>query len=299
MRLSGLSVAPILLLTSSLFGQHTPSAPPPPAPAPSVSSSSSSSTASSASATHYSAPSPSPSSSPSPVSVPASHASASSSSSPPAASHVSVSPSNSSMSSGKAPSPARSPESGSQRVISEEKIDGTEGRIVPAKRIGENPPEKEREAKPADPDLRRRICDNGPCKEPVVKPQPESDLRRRVCVNGTCGCPAGQVAGKGGCVAPAAEARAQQCEVGASWNGASCVYTQTECAGITGQAAALAAELRSIQAEMQAACFNDPSSQECYNANRHLEEARLRYRMLLNGAPSECRRGLADELSLL
>jgi hypothetical protein len=296
MRLSGLSVVAVLLFTSSLLAQHTTSAPAPsPAPSPVASASApspapsmSSSASSSASMSHASAPSP--------ASAPESHVSASPN---PVASHASVSASPSSVSS-VAAAPVRTSESGARRVDSQEKLDGTEGKIVPARRIGDDPPEKDHEAKPADPDLRHRVCENGACKEPVVaKPLPESDLRRRVCVNGTCPCGPGETAVKNGCVAAAAEVRAQDCQAGASWNGASCVESTTECASITGQAAALAAELRSIKAEMQNACTSDPSGSECSSTKGRLEDARVRYRMLVNGALPQCRTGLADESSLL
>ena len=261
MRLSGLSVVAVLLFTSSLLAQHTTSASSAPAtsPAPSISSNA----ASSASMSHASAPSPSPASAP--------------------VNHVSATPGPSPSSAGAART--SSPERASESV---------------ARRVDQNQPQKDHEAEPVDPDLRHRICEKGACKEPVVaKPVPESDLRRRVCVNGTCPCGPGETAGKNGCVAAAAEVRAQDCQAGASWNGTSCVFTQTECAGITGQAAALAAELRSIKAEMQNACTNDPSGSECSSTKGRLEDARVRYRMLLNGALPQCRTGLADESSLL
>jgi hypothetical protein len=303
MRLSGLSAVAVLLFastfTSTLFAQHTAStsSAPPPAPSPVVSTPApppappppaptmTSSGSSSASTSHASAPSPSPT----PASVPESHVSASSSS---AVSHPSVAPSPSTVSAAGSSPASRISAPEAHRLVSEEKINGTE-RIVGVPRVGDQS-QKELEAKPADPDLRRRVCVNGDCKEPVVKPAPESDLRRRVCLSGECGCAPGQVAGKGGCVAPAAETRAQQCQIGATWNGASCVQSTRECSGITAQAAALAAELRSIKAQTQAACTNDPYGPECNDAKQRLEEARMRYRMLLNGAPAECRSTLAD-----
>jgi len=160
--------------------------------------------------------------------------------------------------------------------------------------------EKNREAK-VDSDLRRRDCLSGDCKEKEKQPQaePESELRRRVCVNGACPCGPGEPVGKNGCVAPAVQARAQQCEVGSTWNGTSCEQATTDCASIRARAAALAEELRSVKAEMQAACTNDPNGSECENARVRMEEARQRYRMLMSGASAQCRSGLPDEISLI
>ena len=288
MRLSGLSTAAILLLTSTLFAQHTASAPAPspapstpvtaPAPAPPAPSpapSAASSASSSASMSHASAPAPSP------VSSPVSHVSSSPS---PVASHESVSSSPSNASATK----AASPEHGTQSV---------------ARRVDENSSQKDHEAKAFDPDLRRRICDDGVCKEkekePPAHPAPESDLRRRVCVGGECPCGPGEPAGKNGCVAPAVQARAQQCEVGATWNGTRCEKSTEDCASIRARAGALAEELRSIKAEMQAACTNDPSGSECENARQRMEDVRQLYRRLINGASAPCRAGLPDEISLI
>jgi hypothetical protein len=293
MRLSGLSAAAVLLLTSALCAQHTASAPstPPPTPAPSVAVSTpapppppppppsapppsvSSSAATSASASHVSSPSPSP------VSAPVFHSSPSPSSTP-APSHVSVNSPSSSVSSTKALSPEQASDSAARRVDTDQT-------------------DKNRQSK-VDSDLRRRECLNGACKEePQAKSEPESNLRRRVCVNGTCPCGPGEPVGKNGCVAPAEQARAQQCQVGATWNGTSCEQSTADCGAVRGQAATLAAELRSIKAEMQAGCDNDPSGSECENAKVRMEEARQRYRMLINGASAQCRAGLPDEISLI
>jgi hypothetical protein len=161
--------------------------------------------------------------------------------------------------------------------------------------------EKNRQAK-VDSDLRRRDCLNEACKEketPPVKPVPESDLRHRVCVGEACPCGPGEPVGKNGCVAPAVQARSQQCEVGATWNGIRCEQSTTDCASIRARAGALAEELRSIKADMQAACTNDPSGSECENAKQRLEGVRQQYRMLMSGASAQCRAGLPDEISLI
>ncbi len=316
MRLSSLAVAVILLFSSVVLAQHsstssTPSSPvpspapaaapssPPPAPAPSPSPSASSSAASSASAFHSSAPS-----SPSPASIPASHSSPMPSSS---ASHASGS-SSSNGSEVRTASPTRSP------TIS------NEGRIASSPRVGEIQPAKEKEEKEKDrkapePDLRRRICTNGACKEPEPNPE-QGDLRRRICTNGPCPCHAGQSSGKNGnCVATAASAKSapacqanefwngnscmagNRCQAGESWNGFEC-STPGQCAMFSSRASLLAMDARSAHRDMEAACNNDPYGQQCMLSTQSYDSALLSYQMLLNEAPVSCRTLLPDPLSL-
>jgi hypothetical protein len=169
-------------------------------------------------------------------------------------------------------------------------------KIAPAARIGETAPEKERVAKPGDPDLRRRICEDSACKEPAPKPEPpESDLRHPICPGGVCRCPAGETVGKGGCTAPAAQnQQAFQCPAGSWWNGGACIPSPRECASFTGRAELLLNELRSLEAEVRNVCSNDPSSTECRDAKIRRDEALQRYRMLQNETSQECR-GLLPE----
>jgi hypothetical protein len=332
MRLSSLVVAVVLLFSSAVFAQHSstgsapsspppspppsaaPSSPPPaaaPSPSPSTSSSSSASASSSPTVSHGSAPS-----SPSPVGVPASHAAPTPSSS---GGHASGSSSDSST--GRTASPVRSSDSGNGRVIPDEKLSGNAGRVVASPRIGEAPPTKEREkeSKTPESDLRRRICPNGPCKE--LEPPAGADLRRRICKDGPCvECPPGQSVGKNGaCVGtPSASATvSHQCLPDETWNGSACMPTgpcppsevwdgarcvartaTTECASIDARAAGLANEIRGIRAETQTACSTNPSGQQCSDLKQSYDGAVLRYRMLLDEAPVECRATLPDPLSL-
>ncbi len=337
MRLSSLMVAVILFSSSAVFSQHSssggaPSSPPsspapaaapsspPPSPAsspsPSVSSSAASSAASSASVSHSTPSSPSPVSS-------ASHAETMPS---PSASHVSGS---SSTHGGEArtASPVRPPNS------------GNEGSIVGSPRIGEVQPtkeirEKEKGSKVPEPDLRRRICTNGACKEPEPNPG-EADLRRRICPNGSCKeCPPGQSAGKNGnCVTtPAPPRTASACQANESWNGSICTGAASacqpneywngnacmagnrcqageswngfecanpgQCATFSSRAGLLAEEARSIRRDMEAACSKDPYGQECMRLTQSHDGAVLRYEMLLNEAPVSCRTMLPDPLTL-
>ena len=323
MRLSSLVVASILLFSITAFAQHTsssstPSSPPPapahssPAPAPSPPPSVSSSASSASSVTHSSAPSsPSPTSSPSAASPAASnHSSAGATQVPgstaaptsrePMASHPAAHP----------------PESEAVRAIPERKLPGDDSKIAPAQRIGGAP---EDEPKPAEPDLRRRICADGPCKE--TPPQPttgQPDLRRRICKNGPCvECPPGQSAGKNGTCAgtPTQNPAQNQCAPNGTWNGVSCVATDlcapteywngfqcvarsNDCASIDARAAMLANEIRGTHAQMQQACSSNPSGKECSELKQSYDGAILRYRMLMNEAPVGCRTSLPDPLSL-
>ena len=323
MRLSSLVVASILLFSFTAFAQHTsssstPSSPPPapahssPAPAPSPAPSVSSSASSASSVTHGapSSPSPSPSSSAAAPAV--------SSHSPAGATQVSGSTASPTPSGSMAShASAHPPESEAVRAIPERKLPGDDdSKIAPAQRIGGAP---EHEPKPAEPDLRRRICADGPCKE--TPPQPTSaqpDLRRRICKNGPCvECPPGQSAGKNGtCTGtPTQNPAHNQCAPNGTWNGVSCVATDVctpteywngfqcvarsnECASIDARAAMQTNEIRGIKAQMQHSCSSDPSGKECSELKQSYDGAILRYRMLMNEAPVGCRTSLPDPLSL-
>lgn len=312
MRLSSLSPAVILLLSTFAFAQHTASSnpsSPPPSPPPSAA----------PSPVHSSSPAPAPSPAPS---IP--HSSPPSTPAPSTAPVNHIAPSSTSFgnhSSGPATSePSRTapvahvPESNTGRVTSGERITG-EGRIVPAPRIGEGPPEK---IMPGDPSLRKRICVDGPCEEPRKEPTPPaSDLRRRICLNGPCTCPAGETASKGGCVASSTVNNeneqcgpgqvwnggscvvSTQCPAGENWNGANCATSSAECASIGGRAAILTSELRSISARVREACSQQPSGDECMARKSEQQGALQRYQMLLNEAGPTCRTGLPDPLALM
>lgn len=172
------------------------------------------------------------------------------------------------------------------------------------------------EAKPIESDLRRPICKGEDCKKPAPKPpEPapapvESDLRRPVCKGKACGCPPGELQGKnGGCVAAPTNnsacavgqvcaASTHQCSADAYWNGTSCVARQGDCATINSRAASLANEVRGARAQMQRACSNNSSEQDCSGLKQNYDGAVDRYRMLMNEAPTNCRSLLSDPLSL-
>ncbi|HKH98025.1 MAG TPA: hypothetical protein VJ999_02870 [Candidatus Sulfotelmatobacter sp.] len=167
--------------------------------------------------------------------------------------------------------------------------------------------------KSPDPDLRRPICKKGPCKKPAPPVVVESELRPP-CKGKGCPCPPGGAPGKnGGCVAAptnntcaagqywnggACVPSTHQCPANEYWNGASCVTRMNDCATIDARAASLANEVRGARAQMQNACSNNSSGQECGALKQSYDGAVERYRMLLNEAPVNCRGTLADPISL-
>jgi len=324
MRLSSLSLAAALLFSSIVFAQHheagsPPSAPPPSAApssataAPALSSAPSvSTTAPSAGASHGSAPS-------APANGAESRIAPSSSST---VSRGSITPPTESRSGATVASPTHEPRTDPGRLIPDQKVSG-ETRIVSAPRVGQDSPEKERVMKPGPPELRHRICDNGPCKEKGTEwkaDPPRSDLRHRICPAWGCGCPPGKTAGKGGCIAnsPVAQPFAQsadQCRAGETWNGAACtpsyncaaserwngvrcVASAEECAGVDGRAAILVDELRGLKAQIQEVCGQDPSGQDCQDLRLRQREALQRYQMLLTEAGPRCQATLEAPGSL-
>ena len=70
------------------------------------------------------------------------------------------------------------------------------------------------------------------------------------------------------------------------------------CANFEGRAALLVNELTGIKGQMQTACSQNQSGQECLDLTQQHEGALLRYRMLLNETPGACRSNLRDPLSL-
>ena len=214
----------------------------------------------------------------------------------PSGSHASGAAS-SDFSAGKTTPPSREPNSGS------------EGRIVGSPRIGETPAAKEKEKDPKLPesDLRRR-------REPEPTPG-EADLRRRVCEHEPCACPPGQSAGKNGSCGPAAPVNTAQtcqpnetwngsactlvnrCQAGESWDGAECVNL-SQCASYSSRAELQATEARGLRNQMEAACSQDPTGQDCVRLRQSHEGAVQRYRMLMNEAPLRCRTALPDPISL-
>lgn len=285
MRLSSFFLAAVLLFSSVAFAQHqagsTPSAPAPsaaPSPAPAAPTPAVSASAPSPTVSHSSAPS-----APSAARMPESHAAPATGST---FSHVS----------GSTPAEAHSggntaPKADPERIIPDQRISGESG-IVSAPRIGEKQAYKERDVKPAQPDLRHRVCNGEPCKEPAPKPEPgESDLRHPVCPNGHCPCAPGEKAGNGGCVVAAVTDPTTPCEAGSVRNGTSC---RADCSVLTSQAGNLIPELRSARRDRDEACRQDPAGTLCQQLDGHYHTTWAEYQNLWAGAAPECRTTLPD-----
>jgi hypothetical protein len=174
-------------------------------------------------------------------------------------------------------------------------------------------PFRKGEAKAVDSDLRRPICKEGPCKKPEPPVTVVSDLRPPTCTGKDCHCPSGGTPGKnGGCAAiptnttctpgqhwngTACMASPNQCPPNDYWNGAACVARLNDCASINARAAMLANDVRSAKSQMQNACLNSSSGQECGELKLTYDGAIDRYRMLQTEAPVNCRNMLAEPLS--
>jgi hypothetical protein len=313
MRLSGLSIFAVVLASSLAFAQHhdagsAPSAPPsPPAPVqstPAPAPVSAPSPAPSAPsipapvATHSTMPSPAPApSAPENRIAPAPTHVAPSAPTPPSAPNAPSTP-RTGMTSEKTFSPSRAP--GAERVVPDTKISG-ENRIASSPRIGEDPQKKKEDgAKLGDPELRRKICLDGPCRESQTSTG-ESDLRRHLCIDGHCNCSNGETATNKGCV-PTQVLMDQNpplaCPAGQYSNGDVCVSSAAACASVNGQASSYATELRGLRSQMDQACQQNSSGQECADLRMHWRQKLLLYRSLWDGARTECRGRLADPASL-
>ena len=294
MRLSSLSLAAVLLLSLVALAQHhdTPAPAPPPPPPPPVA-----------------APSPAPSFTPSVPSIPAAPASRATAPSAP--------------SSPAPPAPAAHAPDMNHAVPEQRITDEEKGQAALRTSEEEHPgvtakdvPEKEKEAKAADPDLRRGICGDKPCEQPEPKPvEPEKDGKhRRPCVKEPCACPPGDRTPEGGCVATVVENNAARCQPGQvwsggaciaiscppneSWDGTRCVPLMDQCAATAGAAARLIEQLRALKAEMTQACMQDPAGQTCLDLTQRHELLRQEYRLLWNQASPICRSRLPEPDSL-
>lgn len=298
MRLSGLTLAVVLLFSSLSFAQHSAATSPAPSPAPAAAPSP---------ATH-SAPAAAPSAASSAPSV--SHTSMPSA---PASASMPVSHSAPVVNSSPAMSNSRSVESNAvrtapaahapepERVRPSQKI-SDEGRVVPALRIGEKPPERAPEKNPPESNLRRPICQGENCKEPVKRPEPpESDLRRPVCLNGHCPCTQQQAAGKEGC-ATAVVTPDTSCAPGSSWNGSSCIESsvcpagqvrrgascEPDCSMVTALAQSRVPDVRSARQRRDEACRQNPSGTDCAESDGRYQATLNEYRNIWASAPIGC-----------
>ena len=321
MRLSSLFCTAVLLVPSLVLAQHTSgAASTPSSPAPSAAPSLA------PPPPHTEAPSPAPTAS----SMSASHTSMPESHVTPSPSSPAHIPSSTSigLNSGQATGAPHASQPETRGIVPEQKISG-ESRIVPAPKIGERPVEKEPEAKREEPDLKHKICENGPCKEPLPKPEPPILELRRPCLKQPCPCPPGQTSGKGGCVPVSPPVNEQctgeqvwnggscvpagQCPAGQTWNGAACVPNSLRCKagqvwnGISCQADCSIAtagttnaivELSNARQQRDDECGRNPSGTLCRQLDGEYQNALAEYRNLYFGVPVECRSTLPVPESL-
>ena len=281
MWLSRLVVAVLLLVSPVLFAQHSSGG----------GSSSGGSSSSSSSSSHSSSSSGSSSSS----HASSTHSSGSSTSSSSHSSAGSVSRS-SSTGSAASRSNVHSARSGGADAIREPNKTSKEGRDI----VGHGKkPQPEHKGIFAFLHHRHRK----PTPKEVTQPV-EANRRHRV-------CPPGQSAGKNGvCVANPTNASTQcapnsydgSCTTnvdppnsyGGSWPN-----NVAQCASFRGQLDAVAAELRSIKAEMQTSgCSGTSPGQDCGFLSQRREAAATRYRAIQSGIPANCPGTLLDPLSL-
>jgi len=311
MRHTSLSLISLLLFSSILMAQRAGTGPSTPAPAPSAASSTPQSAAPAASA---------------PISAPAvtSHSSTIVTPVSPTAPATHIAPASAFPPTHSFNSPAGNlepsrpathvPGPTSRSLVPEQKISG-ESRISSAPRIGEKPPEKEVGAEPA-PEVRHRVCPEGPCKNLATKPgPPESDLRHHHCLTGNCPCPPGQSPNKNGCVATVLTNPVEYCTPGEYWNGAacgpppacapgelwngvSCVVSDMACAAFDNRAEMLINELLALKAQVRTACSQDPGSQECDDRKLRQRQTLEQYQMLQTEAGPNCAAVLPDPISL-
>jgi hypothetical protein len=259
MRLSSLLVAVILFLSPVLFAQHFSGGGSSSGGSASSSSSHSGSSSGSSSASHTSSSHSS-----------GGHSSSSSHSSGGSVSHNSSKGSGASHSSTQ-PSRSREPK---------QKGD-----------LGRDTAERAKKARPEHKGVFAFLHHRHRKPEPKVVALPiEDEHRHRVCAPG-------QSPGRNGvCVVNPANA-SNQCAPNAP--GVSCTGIADQCASFRGALDGPAAELRSINAEMQnAGCSGTAPGQECGFLSQRREAAVAHYRAMQSGIPANCRALLPDPLSL-
>ncbi len=210
---------------------------------------------------------------------------------------------------------------------------GTERKVNSASAV-DTTATKDHASSPADPDLRRGICEDGPCKEPAPKPvqlKPIApDPPRKACKDGPCQpCPAGQSESKDDFCAPppgvvkngnvlgvgsAKNAAQQPCAAGQVWDGTQCLIVgaqqclpgqsrvgtscQADCTIATTSAQGVIERLRSARQSRDDVCRKIPAGQECQMADADYSLMLNEYRNFLGGVPAECRATLPDPIAI-
>jgi hypothetical protein len=164
-------------------------------------------------------------------------------------------------------------------------------------------------------DLRRKLCDNGPCKP---EPKPMAPDLRPVCKGGRCPCPPGQTRNKdGSCAAPAPVTKPitpQSCSPGQVWNGQQCIVTdaqqcaagetrvgtscQVDCTLATAGAQSVISRLRMARQDRDTACRQNSTGQKCQEAEADYDLTLNEYRSFLGGVPIGCMAELPDPIAI-
>ena len=199
-----------------------------------------------------------------------------------------------------------------KRAIPDTQIHGVERKINPSAPIVNATAAKDRELSAPEPDLRRKICENGPCKEPEPKPV-DPGPRHKICTDGPCQpCPGGQTPGKdGSCEAPATQSGGatitpQQCVAGQGWDGHQCVtagaeqtvVAPTDCTVSTANAQNVILRLSAARSRKNAACGQNATGKQCRETEAQYNLTLVEYQAFLGGVPSECRIELPDPFAI-
>src|SRR5215469_4730000 len=164
-------------------------------------------------------------------------------------------------------------------------------------------------------DLQRTPCDKEPCKEPGPKPVPP-DLRPKLCKDGPCPvCAPGQSPGKdnscvsatlakGATAPPKPSVVPQSCPAGQIWNGVQCApvgaqqclpgqtkvgsFCQSDCTIATAGAQNYIELLRMARQDKDNACTQNPTGDECRSTGITYDMRLNEYRNYLGGVPTEC-----------
>jgi hypothetical protein len=208
---------------------------------------------------------------------------------------------------------------------------------VEASRLAAHPPATDVKRSPSDIqplDMERKINSASAVNATATKDHASSpvepDLRRKLCKDGPCQtCPAGQSKGKDGSCAPPARvvkndnvrgvgsARTvvpQPCAAGQVWGGTQCLTVgaqqclpgqsrvgtscQADCAIPTTSAQNIIVELRSARLNKNDICLQNPTGKECQEAEAHHNLVLNEYRNFLGGVPAECRTALPDPIAI-
>jgi hypothetical protein len=266
MRLSGLGLATLLFLSSSLFAQHS-------STSSGGGSSSSSSSSSGGGGSHSSSSSGTSSS----ASSGSSHNSGGG-----GGSHVSSGSSSSHISGGGSASHVSTTrgakDSGASHLVGREPLSNTVHSNHELNRTSQ--------ARTAQPEKRSFLSFlRHPFRKPEPKPKPVSDLRRRVCLTGPCPvCPKGQVAGAGGCgVAPPFHGKDRRyCSSTEVWSGGACLQETRfldDCSGLRMALQRQAQRLRAAESLEQSACAAG-STQGCSDSTSARQSEDNLYRSL-------------------